>query len=334
MVICRTPFRVSFFGGGTDYPIWFNDHDGMVVSTTINQYGYVLVNIPPPIFDTKYRLEYAQREYVDNINEINHPSIRETLRHFREEWDWSPERISINYSSDLPSMSGMGSSSSFTTGMVNAFHAIMGDNHYNRGALCDETIHVEQNKIQEAVGNQDQIVAAFGGMNAIEFTRDSTNIVPIELSAESRVILENNCFLIFTKLQRQASVIAKEQIDITHQRVDELSKISEIAKQGRIALGRNPIDIYEIGRLLDEHWNVKKHITGSISNDFIDDIYNYVLSNGAIGGKLLGAGGGGFLLVCVDPNRLEHFLDATSHMAIMNLRLSDTGSTILSNGYM
>ncbi len=296
MIITRTPFRMSFFGGGTDYPIWYKKNGGAVLSTSINKYCYISCRYLPPFFDYKYRFRYSSREEVNIIDEIIHPSIRECLRFMRIE-----KGIEMVHTSDIPARSGIGSSSAFTVGLLNALYALLGKIVTKR-QLAREAINIEQNLIKESVGSQDQVACAFGGLNKIEFGGNNEFYVnPIPISNEKIDMLQKHLMLFFTGFTRNASDVADEQINTTHSKDIELKAMADMVDEGINILNNNTDNLTDFGRLLHEAWKVKKSLTNSISTDKIDEIYRVALNAGAIGGKLLGAGGGGFMLFFASP---------------------------------
>jgi D-glycero-alpha-D-manno-heptose-7-phosphate kinase len=341
MILVRTPFRVSFFGGGTDYPIWYNEHGGMVVSTAIDQYGYIMVKEPLSLYDYKYEFRYHKVELLQYRYLTQHPSIKETLKYMEKTYDFTPERLTIIYNADVPAMAGLGSSSSFTVGLLNALHALMG-RIMDPETLAKDAITIEQDWIKESVGSQDQIIAAYGGIRRIEFYPSDLGwaVTNISISSESKQKLEDNCQLIFTKFQRQASNIAKKQIEATHKQQRVIEDLGRMAYYGYELLTAKDIDIYNLGQLMEESWYCKQTITDSITTPEIEDMYDGLQDNGMIGGKLCGAGSGGFILAIVDPNERDKFNEYTKDMAKMPLRLASGGSRVLTyktpegnNGY-
>ncbi len=295
MILTRTPFRISFFGGGTDYPIWYREHGGAVLSTSINKYCYISCRYLPPFFDYKYRFRYSAREEVNAIQEIIHPSIRECLRFMNME-----KGIEMVHTSDIPARSGIGSSSAFTIGLLNALYALSGKMVTKR-QLAREGIHIEQNLIKENVGSQDQVACAFGGLNKIEFGGSNEFYVnPLPIGDEKINLLQKHLMLFFTGFTRNASDIADEQINNTHAKNAELKAMAEMVDEGIKILNGSINNLMDFGRLLHETWKVKKRMANSITTNKIDEIYRVAREAGAIGGKLLGAGGGGFMLFFAD----------------------------------
>lgn len=297
MIITRTPFRISFFGGGTDYPLWYKKHGGSVLSTTINKYCYISCRYLPPFFDNKYLIRYSNREAVKQISEIQHPSVRECLTFSQIE-----KGVEMVHTADIPAQSGIASSSAFTVGFLHALHALKGEIVTKR-QLGREAIHVEQNMIGENVGSQDQVAVSFGGFNRIDFGGESDfYVTPITIAKDRIDALQEHMLLFFTGFSRNASVIAAEQIKKTPRKTKELSTMQSIVDEA-INIFRCNTDIAEFGRLLHESWKLKKSLTSLITTDSINEMYDIAIKNGAIGGKILGAGGGGFLLVFAPPER-------------------------------
>jgi D-glycero-alpha-D-manno-heptose-7-phosphate kinase len=325
LIISRTPFRVSFFGGGTDYPAWYTEHGGMVVATTIKQYGYIAIQIPPPLFPYKYQLRYIQDERVNNVEDIDHPSIRECIKYLG-----ITSRLDLVYTSDLPSMSGMGTSSAFTVGCLHALHALEG-RMVSKDDLAAEALEVEQVRIKEAVGSQDQILAAHGGPRIIEFgpNREDYSTRPLYISPEVKDILEDWLLLAFTKFQRKASDVASVQIAATPHRVAELTALYDLTKEASNLMCNGNFEIGQFGKLLGEGWRIKKSLTHKITNKDINDIHDTVMSQGAIGCKLSGAGSGGFMLICAPPDRHQAIRDAVEPLSVIPFEIESRGSEII-----
>jgi D-glycero-alpha-D-manno-heptose-7-phosphate kinase len=310
MIITRTPFRISFFGGGTDYPVWYREHGGAVLSTTINKYCYINCRYLPPFFSYKYRIRYTVREETQSIDEIKHPSVRECVKYLSV-----AKGIEMIHASDIPAQSGVGSSSSFTVGFLNALYALKGQ-MVSKRQLAREAIHIEQNIVQENVGSQDQIAAAFGGLNKIEFGGDKEFYVyPVTITKEKLDLLQSHMILVFTGFQRNATDIAGEQIKKTSEKKIELKAMMEMVDEAVNILNGNSDDLKDFGKLLHESWKIKRGLTSLISTSRIDEIYKAALTAGATGGKITGAGGGGFMLLFASPEyhsrikeRLKDFL--------------------------
>jgi D-glycero-alpha-D-manno-heptose-7-phosphate kinase len=323
MIITKTPFRISFFGGGTDYPSWYKNNGGAVISTTIDKYCWITCRELPPFFEHRSRITYSLIENVKEIDEIRHPSARECLRFLRVR-----RGVEIHHDGDLPARTGLGSSSSFTAGLLRALYAFKGKMVSARQLALD-AIHVEQNMIQENVGSQDQIAAAFGGFNYIEFSgEDNFRVEPITVSYERLAGLEDRLMLFYTGLARFASEIAAEQISNIPKRRNELASIRQIVEEARKVLLNN-WEPRAFGELLHEGWELKKTLSTRISSPEIDEMYVRARAAGAIGGKLLGAGGGGFVLLYVEPEDQSRVRDSLSEYLNVPFRFENLGSQVV-----
>ncbi len=327
MIITRTPYRISFFGGGTDYPAWYEENGGAVLATSINKYSYISARFLPPFFKHKHRIVYSRQESVTKIDDIDHPSVRETMRFLNID-----KGLEIHHDGDLPSMSGLGSSSSFTVGLLNALYGLNGQTK-NKRQLALDAIHIEQNMIKENVGSQDQTTAAFGSLNKIEFGgTQKISIYPIVMKLERLKELQNHLMLFFTDFSRKASDIAKEQIKLTPKKKTELNLIRQTVDEGiNILQGNNSMD--EFGKLLDNAWRVKRTLTSKISNPKLDAIYTAGIKAGATGGKLLGAGGGGFMLFFVKPELQKKVKEKLKNLLHVPFHFEHSGSQIIYLGY-
>ncbi len=323
MSICRTPTRISFFGGGTDYPKWYLEHGGAVISTTINKYSYITIRHLPKFFDYKFRIRYYKTEETQTVEEIQHPSVRECARFLGLN-----DGFEIAHNSDLPAGSGLGSSSTFTVGMLHSIHALQNYMPTKR-ELALNAIHVEQELIGEAVGSQDQVAAAWGGFNRIKFGAENTfELDPIIMDRTRLIELQNNLLLCFTGFARSAPEIASHQIKETPARQKELTDMQSLTKEAFTILRNNsPMD--DFGKLLDIQWKIKKSLTNKISNPIIDQIYMTGIGAGAIGGKLLGAGGGGFMLFYANPEKHQAIKSALKDKLFVPFRFESTGSKIV-----
>jgi D-glycero-alpha-D-manno-heptose-7-phosphate kinase len=324
MIITRTPLRISFFGGGTDLPDWFHSHGGAVLSTTIDKYLFISCRNMPPYWEFKNRLVYnSKTETVNTLDEIEHPAIRETLRFLR-----ISHGIDMHYNTDIPARSGMGSSSAFTIGLLRALYALDGKMVSNR-RLAQEAIHIEQDLIKESVGCQDQIAAAFGGLNYIEFHRDGNfQVNPIVLPRSRLQELNDHMVLVFTGIQRIASKIEAEKIKRLGQHEKELKEIQKYVDDAITILSSDgPIE--EFGLLLHETWRRKRGLSAEVSNAGIDTLYETCRKNGAIGGKILGTGGGGFMLLFVRPRDREQMIKNIPCFTHVPFHFENTGSQII-----
>jgi D-glycero-alpha-D-manno-heptose-7-phosphate kinase len=327
MIISRTPFRISFFGGGTDYPVWYKEHGGAVLATSINKYCYITCRYLPPFFEHKYRIVYSKSELTQTISEIQHPSARETLNFMDIN-----HGVEIHHDADLPARTGLGSSSAFTVCLLNALYALKGKMVTKRRLALD-AIHIEQERIKENVGSQDQTIAAFGGFNKIEFGGEQEiQVQPITLNYRKSQLLQNHLMLFFTGFSRTASEIAGEQIKQTPNKKNELNKMLEMVEDAMCSLNGSYSDITDFGRLLHESWMIKRSLTNKITTPQIDRIYEDALKAGALGGKLLGAGGGGFILFFVEPEFQPKVKEKLKNLLYVPFKFENLGSQIIYYG--
>jgi D-glycero-alpha-D-manno-heptose-7-phosphate kinase len=324
MIISRTPFRVSFFGGGSDYPAWYRENGGAVLATTIDKYCYISCRYLPPFFEHRYRIVYSKIENVKEISEIQHPAVRAVLQCLE-----CTRGVEIHHDGDLPARSGLGSSSSFTVGLINTMMALNG-RHISKEENAKLAIHIEQNVIRENVGSQDQVSAAFGGFNIIEFDQqDSFRVIPLILPPQRFKELESHLMLFFTGLTRTASEIAKSKIDNIPKRQVEIRRMQELVQEAVSILRGDHTPIAEFGKLLDQSWKYKKRLSAEISTQRIDEIYEAACNAGAIGGKLLGAGGGGFILLFVKPEQQQRVRETLSSLVHVPFSFENSGSKIV-----
>jgi D-glycero-alpha-D-manno-heptose-7-phosphate kinase len=324
MIITRTPFRVSFFGGGTDYPTWFNEYGGQVLATTINKYCYISCRYLPPFFEHKHRIVYSRIENVKNIDEIEHPAIKGVLSWMK--WE---KGLEIHHDGDLPARSGLGSSSSFTVGLINTLLALRGE-RISKKELGQKAIYLEQDVINEHVGSQDQISAAYGGFNRIEFHRNGDfTVEPVIIDNNRLEELQSHMMLFFTGISRYATDIAKSKIDNFKDRVKELKAIDQMVTHGQSILLSSSTPISEFGSLLHEGWMYKRSLSDKVSNSFVDEVYETARKNGAIGGKILGAGGGGFFLIFAAPENQGRVKEALKDLIHVPIRFESGGSQVV-----
>lgn len=324
MIISRTPFRVSLFGGGTDLPKWYRRHGGSVIGGAIDKYCYISLRTLPPFFAHKHRIVYSNIEQVREIAEIKHPSVRACLGEMGIE-----AGLEIHHDGDLPARSGLGSSSSFTVGLLNALNAYRG-RMASKQELAEEAIRIEQDVIGENVGSQDQMWAAFGGLNRIDFQPDgSIDVTPLIIERERRDALQNHFVLYFTGLSRFASDIEGEKIANLDKRDVQLHSLRAMVDEAASMLSNPKRDLSELGRLLHEGWLLKRELSASVSNRTIDELYEAALHAGALGGKLLGAGGGGFLLLFVPPERQAAVRERLKDLIAVAFRFDTGGSKIV-----
>lgn len=321
MIITRTPYRISFMGGGTDYQPWYREHGGAVLTATIDKYCHVLLRRMPPFLGSKYRVFWSKMETVDRREDIEHPGVRGCLEYLGFDGG-----IEINHAGDLPARSGLGSSSAFTVGMLHALHALRGDD-IDRARLAEQAIAVEQDVLGETVGIQDQIECAWGGLNRIEIGRDGTyGVHPVVIGQARLDEFQDWLVLVFTGLQRHASEIARAQVDRMAVNTPDLRSIAALVPLAVAALSEGRL--IDFGRLLHETWMLKRNLSDRITTPEIDAIYDRARSAGAIGGKVLGAGGGGFMVFCVPPWRRVEMLHALGQLSVP-VRFTGHGSEIV-----
>ena len=326
MIIARTPFRLSFFGGGTDYPAWVAQHGGAVLSTAIDKYSYITCRWLPPFFTHKYHVTYSKIESAKDALEINHPAIKAVLSSYDEQgYD---QGVEIHCDADLPARSGVGSSSSFVVGLLHVMEGLRG-RRVTPKWLAEEAIRFEQDVLQENVGSQDQVAAAFGGLNIIHFPRQGGFMVePFPLPQARRELLNQHILLFFTGVSRHASQVAKSQIENIAKNTANLHRIRSMVDEAADILSSG-CDIRAFGELLHESWMLKRGLSSEVSTSDVDQIYETARGNGAVGGKLLGAGGGGFIAFFVEPARQGDVCQALKHLIRVPFKFEDDGSRII-----
>ncbi len=320
MIITKTPFRMSFFGGGTDFSQFYNEHGGAVISTTFDKFCYVTVRYLPKFFEYKTHLTYSKTERVNSCDEIQHPAIREAMRSL------DLDAIRLTYDADLPARSGLGTSSSFAVGMLSAFYALKGIPADKR-KLADDAIYLERVLCNEAGGVQDQIATAFGGLNRIDFSAGGYTVKPIDISPKRKDELNSSLMMFFTGFSRNSFEIHKTTAPAILKKTDELLEIMRITNEAQKVLEAG--DLSDLGRLLRETWAIKRRVTDMISTPQIDSIYDKAISAGAMGGKLLGAGGGGFLLFYVEPDKQPLVRKALGDLLYVPFRFENEGTRII-----
>lgn len=325
MIISKTPYRISFFGGGTDYPVWYRRNEGSVLASTIDKYCYIFCRILPPYFNHKHHVVWSRIEQVQKTSDIAHPAVKAIMQTMK-----ISHGIEIHHIGDLPARSGLGSSSSFTVGLLHAMHALRGVMP-TKLQLATQAIHIERDVLKENVGSQDQVLASFGGFNKISFTgHDQIKIEPILLSLKRIEDLHKHFLLYYTGISRTASKIAKKQISNTPKKQKELSTMSQMVDEA-ISILSSKRNILEFGALLHESWQLKRSLSDAISNKTIDDIYKNARASGAIGGKLLGAGGGGFMLLFVKPENQSRVKKRLTKLTRVPFQFEEHGSRIIFN---
>lgn len=324
MVITRTPLRISFFGGGTDYPVWYQENGGSVLSTTIDKSCYITCRWMPPFFDYHSRISYSKIENVKSNAEIWHPSVKGCL-----EFLGIQEGMEIHHIADLPARTGLGTSSAFTVGLLLGLYALKNQMRDKR-ALALEAIHVERDLLKEAVGAQDQVAAAYGGFNRINFLTDGSIDVQRIMASQDRINdLQKNLALFFTGFSRTASEVATEQVKETPNRKTELKAMLQLVDEAEAIVTDPKRSLDDFGRLLHEGWQLKRSLTGKITTPEIDEIYEAGRASGALGGKLLGAGGGGFMLFYVAPERREELRLRLKKLLCVPFSFSQKGSHVV-----
>ncbi len=322
MIITRTPFRMSFFGGGTDFESYFKEHGGAVLSTTFDKYCYVSVRHLPRFFDYWNEIIYSKIERVQHTDEIMHPAVRNAMKMK------DMHELRLSYDADLPARSGLGTSSSFAVGMLNAFSALKGKKLSKR-QLADEAIYLERVLCNESGGIQDQIAAAFGGLNLISFGADGYEVRPVDISKERKDELNDRLMLFFTGFSRFSSDIQQGTVKALKDKYAELKEMTELTFEAERLLRNEDADLNEFGRMLDHTWKLKRGISNGISTGSIDDMYSAGIKAGAFGGKLLGAGGGGFLLFYAEPDRQEAVREAMKELLYIPFRFEQEGTAIV-----
>lgn len=323
MIITKTPFRMSFFGGGTDMEDYFRENGGAVLSTTFDKYCYVNVRHLPRFFDYSTELSYSKMERVTNVEDIKHPAIREAMKML------DMHEIRLTYEADLPARSGLGTSSSFAVGMLNAFYALKGK-YVDKKRLADEAIYLERVLCNEVGGWQDQIAASFGGLNRINFGADGYEVLPIIISPERKKQLNNNLLMFFTGFTRFSSEIQKA--NVTSSPIDKkamLKTMYELVNEAEEVLVNKERNLDDFGRLLDITWKLKRQTGRAVSTNSIDRLYMRGIEAGALGGKLLGAGGGGFLVFYVQPDKQEEVRAAMSDLMYIPFEFEDAGTQVI-----
>lgn len=321
MIITQTPFRMSFFGGGTDFPGFYREHGGAVLSTTFDKYCYVNVRHLPRFFDYTTELSYAKTERVTDVESIEHPAIREAMKML------DMHEIRLTYEADLPARSGLGTSSSFAVGMLNAFYALKGK-YADKRKLADDAIYLERVLCKESGGIQDQIAASFGGFNKISFNADGYTVSPVIISPERKLRLNDNLMLFFTGFSRFSSDIQVEAEKSLKSKEAQLLEMLQLVDEAEQVL-TSKTDLTEFGKLLDYTWKLKRGITSKVSTDSIDAIYDKAIKAGATGGKLLGAGGGGFLLFYVETEKQKNVLEALNNLLYVPFEFETAGTQVI-----
>ncbi len=322
MIITKTPFRMSFFGGGTDLKEFYEEHKGAVLSTTFDKYVYVTVRHLPRFFDYKNQLTYSRIERVGSVDEFEHPMVRNAMKLL------DMHELIINYDADLPARTGLGTSSSFAVGLLNAFHSLKGKQKDKR-QLADEAIYVERVMCNEAGGLQDQIAASYGGLNRIDFDENGYEVKPIKISEKRKEQLNNNLLLFFTGFSRFSSDIQTDTKKNIGNNIERLNQMKDMVDEAQGILENEDRDLDDFGLLLDKSWKLKRSTGNKISTNQIDEIYERAINAGVLGGKLLGAGGGGFMLFYVPEEKQENVKEALKDLLMVPFKFEDEGTSVI-----
>ena len=323
MIISRTPYRISFFGGGTDYPAWYRLHGGAVLAATINKFCYLTCRYLPPFFEHRIRVVYSIIESCQSLDEIKHPSVRESLRYLKIE-----RGMEIHHDGDLPGRSGMGSSSAFTVGLLNALHALHGRS-VGKKQLAEQSIHLEQEVLKETVGSQDQVCATYGGLNRISFLQNGDfTVQPMTLAQERLAELNSHLMLFYTGIKRTASEVASSYAGSMEARAALLTRMRDYVEQSCAILNSDQ-NLNAFGELLHQAWQAKRALSDKVSNPRVDALYDDARQAGAFGGKLLGAGGGGFILLFVPPEKQAKVRKCFSRLIEVPFEFEFSGSQII-----
>lgn len=320
MVITQAPFRMSFFGGGTDFPAFYEEHGGKVISSSIDKYCYVHIRHLPPFFEYTNEITYSKRERVCSVGEIEHPAIREAMKFL------DMRELTLTYDADLPARSGLGTSSSFAAAMLMGFYALKGK-YIDKKRLAEEAIHLERVLCRESGGVQDQIAASYGGLNKITFSKDGFEVNPIVISTQRKERLNDNLMLFFTGFSRYSFTVQQEHEKALKTKEQELLEMLSLVDQAEKILTGGDLD--DFGRMLDHTWQLKRGVNRAVTTNEIDQAYDTAMKAGALGGKLLGAGGGGFLLLYVQPEKQESVRKALSTLKEIPFRFETGGTRIL-----
>ena len=326
MILCKTPLRVSLFGGGTDFPTWFNKHNGMTISMAIDKYCYILIRELPKTFPFKYRLRYFKTETPKSISDVRHPSIKAILK----KYNIRNCNFEIYHSSDIPGLSGLGSSSAFTVSLINSIHE-WNNIHLSKKKMSEKAIYVERNLLKESVGYQDQYSSAFGGFNVIKYSRKNIGVKPLKIQSSKRKKIFKNSLIVFSGIQRKADPIEKDKQKNIMKNYKNLSELNKITLEAKKILESNNKDfLTEIGKLLNKSWHIKKKLSHMVSNSKIEKLYNFGINNGAVGGKLLGAGGGGYILFLTENEKNQkRLIKSLKNKVHFRIAGNETGSEII-----
>lgn len=322
MIITKTPFRMSFFGGGTDMPQFFNEHRGAVLSTSFDKYVYVTVRHLPRFFDYTTELIYSKSERISKLEDMEHPMVRNAMKML------NMKELHIAYDADLPARSGLGTSSTFAVGLLNAFYSLKGE-YRSKKQLADDAIYLERELCNEAGGWQDQIAVSFGGLNRIDFDSNGYHVNPVIISSSRKNLLNDNLMLFFTGFKRYSADIQKNTASFMQDKQKQLFQMLDLVDKAQRILENNESDLDEFGKMLDMTWRLKRQTGSTISTQAIDVLYDRAIEAGALGGKLLGAGGGGFLLFYVRPDRQDNVRKALSDLMEVPFKFERSGTRVI-----
>tara|TARA_Y200000002_G_C22687543_1_gene666582 strand:+ start:389 stop:1372 length:984 start_codon:yes stop_codon:yes gene_type:complete len=325
MIISKTPFRISFFGGGTDFKDYYENHGGIVIGATINKYCYITLRKLPNFFENKYRFVWNRIELPNEINKIIHPSIKASIKFFKIK-----EGLEIIHASDLPSRSGIGSSSSFSVGLINCLGKLNRKN-FSKKNLANYAINLEQNIMKESVGSQDQIWAANGGFNQINFSKNKYTLNKIKISKAKKDMLSNNLILFFTGKSRYSGIVEKDKIKNIRKKINYYHEIKEYTVKAKKVFESKNLNTDEIGLMLNEYWHMKKKLSNKVTDNNINSIYHEAISSGALGGKVLGAGGGGFLMFYANDSVQKKLKKKFNKLTAVKIKFFDKGSEVIFN---
>ncbi len=323
MIVSKTPFRISFFGGGTDFPEWYNENGGLVISMAIDKHCYVSLR-ESPFASSNYIVRYKKTEQVNTINKIEHPSVKNCYKFF----NCNKKKLELVHYADIPDRSGIGSSSSFTVGLLNCLYKINNKLPKKRD-LALNAINIEQNLIKENVGSQDQVIASYGGFNTIKFSKKKISVSKVNIPKKKINYLTDSIVLLFTGFSRFSSDISKFHKNNIKKNTNMLNEILDIANETNYNLNKKGLNIEYFAKQLNENWKIKRKLSRYVTNDKIDYVYSYGLKNGAIGGKLLGAGGGGFIAFIVDPKYKKKFIKKLDKYLNVPISVDNNGSVII-----
>ena len=328
MIIVRTPYRISFFGGGTDLPAWYNKKKGSVISTTIQNYSYIVLRELPDIFNYNYRIRFYRRDEVNEISSIKHPVVREVLKYKK-----TNAKLDITHHGDLPARTGIGSSSCFTVGLVHALNTLKNKKNSKKG-LANEAIYVEQKILKESVGSQDQVACAYGGFNKINFFKNNYSCQKLKIKSKKISELEKSIILIYTDQVRNSTILERKKINSIEKKSKYYEEIFGLVNEGeKILKSSNSTWLKEFGQILHEQWLLKKSLATNVSNKNLDELYKTCIENGSFGGKILGSGGGGFMMV-VTPKKFQNTLiRKISGLKYLRCKFDDSGSKVIYRSY-